>query len=165
MQKDEGNITERNSVVQPSRPSKKKRTHPKRRERRVRERREGVEAFIHEARMRSGDVSSSSVPDRLTQPGLLHSDPISAMRPAVYSPDTLVGSPAANENSLFHLDQDLGESAGLLPGLYKQAVPDPQHHKRGDRTSLTYQDPCSEQRRRQDQDRDHLPPSATQQAS
>ena len=128
MQKDEGNITEHNSVVQPSRPSKKKRTNPKRRERRARERREGVEAFIHEACMRSGDVSSSSVPDRLTQPGLLHSDPISAMRPAVYSPDTLVGSPAANDNSPFHLDQDLGESAGLLPGLYKPAVPDPQHH-------------------------------------
>ena len=34
-----------------------------------------------------------------------------------------------------------------------------------DRTSLTYQKPSSEQRRRQDQDRDHLPPSATQQAS
>ena len=36
MQKDEGNITERNPVVQPSRPSKKKRTNPKRRERRAR---------------------------------------------------------------------------------------------------------------------------------
>ena len=137
MQKDEGNITERNSVVQPSRPSKKKRTNPKRRERRARERREGVEAFIHEARMRSGDVSSSSVPDRLTQPGLLHSDPISAMRPAVYSPDTLVGSPAANDNSPFHLDQDLGESAGLLPGLYKPAVPDPQHHNWANSSAVT----------------------------
>ena len=128
MQKDTENITERNSVVQPSRPSKKKRINFNRRERRARERREGVEAFIHGARMRSGDVSSSSVPDRLTQPGLLHSDPISAMRPAVYSPDTLVGSPAANDNSPLYLDQDLGESAGLLPGLYKPAVPDPQHH-------------------------------------
>ena len=68
MQKDEGTITERKITVQPPRPSKKKRTNPKRRERRARERREGVEAFIHEARMRSGDVSSSSVPDRLTQP-------------------------------------------------------------------------------------------------
>ena len=120
--------TENHSVVQPSRPSKKKRINFSRRERRERERREGVEAFIHEARERSGDVSSSSVPDRLTQPGLLHSDPISAMRPAVYSPDTLVRSPTANDNSPLHLDQDLGESAGLLPGLYKPAVPDPQHH-------------------------------------
>ena len=137
MQKDEGTITERKITVQPSRPSKKKRTNPKRRERRARERREGVEAFIHEARMRSGDVSSSSVPDRLTQPGLLHSDPISAMRPAVYSPDTLVGSPAANDNSPFHLDQDLGESAGLLPGLYKPAVPDPQHHTWANSSAVT----------------------------
>ena len=128
MQKDTENITERHSVVQPSRPSKKKRINFNRRERRARERREGVEAFIHEASERSGDVSSSSVPDRLTQPGLLHSDPISAMRPAVYSPDTLVGSPAANDNSPLHLDQDLGESAGLLPGLYKPAFSDPQHH-------------------------------------
>ena len=27
----------------------------------------------------------------------------------------------------FQFDQELGESAGLLPGLYKPAVPDPQH--------------------------------------
>ena len=137
MQKDEGTITERKITVQPSRLSKKKRTNPKRRERRERERREGVEAFIHEARMRSGDVSSSSVPDRLTQPGLLHSDPISAMRPAVYSPDTLVGSLAANDNFPFHLDQDLGESAGLLPGLYKPAIPDPQHHTWANSSAVT----------------------------
>ena len=128
MQEDTENITECHSVEQPSRPSKKKRINFSRRERRARERREGVEAFIHEAHKRSGDVSSSSVPDRLTQPGLLHGDPISAMRPAVYSPDTLVGSPAANDNSPLHLDQDLGESAGLLPSLYKPAIPDPQHH-------------------------------------
>ena len=124
MQKNRETIEERNSVVQPSRPSKKKRHNPKRRERRARERREGVEAFIHEARMRSGDVSSSSVPDRLTQPGLLHSDPISPMRPAVYSPDTLVGSPTANDNSPFQIGPDAGES----PGLYKPADPASQHH-------------------------------------
>ena len=41
-----------------------------------------------------------------TESGLLHSDPISA-----------------NENSSFQFDQELGESAGL----YKPAVPDPQH--------------------------------------
>ena len=114
--------------MQPSRPSKKKRINYNRRERRVRERREGVEAFIRETREHPGDVSSSSIPDRLTQPGLLHSDPISAMRPAVYPPVTLEGRPTANENSSFHFDQELGESAGLRPGLYKPAVPDPQHH-------------------------------------
>ena len=128
MQKDTENVTERHSVVQPSRPCKKKRINFNRRERRARERREGVEAFICEARERSGDVSSSNVPDRLTQPGLLPNDPISAMWPAVYPPVTLEGSPTANDNSPFHFDQELGESAGLLPGLYKPAVPDPQHH-------------------------------------
>ena len=66
--------------------------------------------FNHDARwatQRLGAPSSSPVPDRLTQPGLLHSDPISAMRPAVYSPDTLVGSPTANDNSPFHLTRTL----------------------------------------------------------
>ena len=112
-------------------PLKKKRNCFYRRETRARERAERGETFNHDARwatQRPGAPSSSPVPDRLTQPGLLHSDPISAMRPAVYSPDTLVGSPTANDNSPFHLDQNLGESAGLLPGLYKPAVPDPQHH-------------------------------------
>ena len=56
--------------------------------------------------------------------GLLPSDPISAMRPAVYPPVTLEGRLTANDNSPFHFDQELGESAGL----YKPAVPDPQHH-------------------------------------
>ena len=32
--------------------------------------------------------------------------------------------PTANDNSPFHFDQELGESAGL----YKPAVPNPQHH-------------------------------------
>ena len=127
MQRDVENI-EPHSVTQPSRPSKKKRINYSRRERRARERREGIEAFIREAREHPGDVSSSSIPDRLTQPGLLHSDPISAMRPAVYPPVTLEGRPTANENSSFHFDQELGESAGLRPGLYKPTVPDPQHH-------------------------------------
>ena len=49
------------------------------------------------------------------------------MRPAVYPPVTLEGRPSTNENSSFQFDQELGESAGLLPGLYKPAVPDPQH--------------------------------------
>ena len=49
------------------------------------------------------------------------------MRPAVYPPVTLEGRPSANENSSLQFDQELGESAGLLPGLYKPAVSDPQH--------------------------------------
>ena len=108
-----------------SRPPKKKRNRYYQRERRAIERAERGEMFNHDAgwaTQRLGAPSSSPVPDRLTQPGLLHSDPISAMRPAVYSPDTLVGSPTANDNSPFHFDQDLGESAGL----YKPADPDPQ---------------------------------------
>ena len=128
MQSNVENKIEPHPIVQPLRPSKKKRINFNRRERRAQERREGVEASIRETRERPGDVSSSSIPDRLTQPGLLHSDPISAMRPAVYPPVTLECRPTANKNSSFHLDQELGESAGLLPGLYKPAVPDPQHH-------------------------------------
>ena len=88
------------------------------------------EAFIHDTQwthQSSGAPSSTVVPDRLTTLGLPHSDPISAMRPAVYPPVTLEGRPPANENSSFQFDQELGESAGLLPGLYKPAVPDPQH--------------------------------------
>ena len=50
------------------------------------------------------------------------------MRSAVYPPVTLEGRLSANDNSPFQFDQELGESAGLLPGLYKPAVPDPQHH-------------------------------------
>ena len=94
------------------------------------ERAEREEAFIHDAQwatQSSGAPSSTLVPDRLTTLGLPHSDPISAMRPAVYPPVTLEGRPSANENSSFQFDQELGESAGLLPGLYKPAVPDPQH--------------------------------------
>ena len=126
------NVTDRQAdqrkTVSP--PPKKKRNRFYRRERRARERAERGETFNHDARWATqspGAPSSTPVPDQLTQSGLLHSDPISAMRPAVYSPDTLVGRPTANDNSPFHLDQDLGESAGLLPGLYKPAVPDPQH--------------------------------------
>ena len=111
-------------------PPKRKRNRVHRRERRARERAEREEAFIHDAQwatQSSGAPSSTLVPDRLTQLGLPHSDPISAMRPAVYLPVTLEGRPSANENSSLQFDQELGESAGLLPGLYKPAVPDPQH--------------------------------------
>ena len=59
------------------------------------------------------------------------------MRPAVYPPVTLEGRPTANENSPFHFDQELGESAGLLPGLYKPAVPDPQHHTWANSSAVT----------------------------
>ena len=49
------------------------------------------------------------------------------MRPAVYPPVTLEGRPSTNDNSSLQFGQELGESAGPLPGLYKPAVPDPQH--------------------------------------
>ena len=111
---------------------KKKRINYKRRERRARERiaierAERGEMFYHNAwwtNQSSGAPPSPVVPDQLTEPGLLHSDPISAMRPAVYPPVTLEGRLSANDNSSFQFDQELGESAGL----YKPAVPDPQHH-------------------------------------
>ena len=99
--------TEPHPVTQSSRPSKKKRVNYSRRERRARERRKEIEAFIHEAREHPGHVSSSSIPDQLTQPGLLHSDPISAMQPAVYPPVTLEGRPTANENSSWMKGVDL----------------------------------------------------------
>ena len=111
-------------------PPKKKRNRFYRRERRVRELVEREKAFNHDAQwatQSSGAPSSTLVPDRLTQLGLPHSDPISAMRPAVYPPVTLEGRPSTNDNSSLQFDQELGESAGLLPGLYKPAVPDPQH--------------------------------------
>ena len=111
-------------------PPKKKRNRFYRRERRARERAEREKAFNHDAQwatQNSGAPSSTLVPDRLTQLGLPHSDPISAMRPAVYPPVTLEGRPSTNDNSSLQFDQELGESAGLLPGLYKPAVPDPQH--------------------------------------
>ena len=110
---------------------KKKRNLFYRREMRARERAERERAFNHDARwatQSSGAPSSTLVPDRLTQLGLLHGDPISAMRPAVYPPVTLEGRPSTNDNSSLQFDQELGESAGLLPGLFKPAVPDPQHH-------------------------------------
>ena len=109
---------------------KKKRNRYYRRERRAIERAERGEIFNHDARwatQSSGAPSSTLVPDRLTQLGLLHGDPIPAMRPAVYPPVTLEGRPSTNDNSSLQFDQELGESAGLLPGLYKPAVPDPQH--------------------------------------
>ena len=111
---------------------KKKRINYKRRERRARERSaieraERGEMFNHNAwwaTQSSGAPPSPIVPDQLIESGLLHSDPISAMRPAVYPPVTLEGRLSANDNSSFQFDQELGESAGL----YKPAVPDPQHH-------------------------------------
>ena len=126
------NVTDRqiNPQKTVSPPPKKKRNRFYRRERRARERAERGEAFNHDARwatQSSGAPSSTLVPDRLTQLGLLHGDPISAMRPAAYPPVTLEGRPTTNDNSFLQFDQELGESAGLLPGLYKPAVPGPQH--------------------------------------
>ena len=128
------NVTNRQTDAQKivSPPPKKKRINYKRRERRAREksaieRVERGEIFNHNARwatQSSGAPPSPIVPEQLTESSSLHSDPISAMRPAVYPPVTLEGRPSANENSSFQFDQELGESAGL----YKLAVPGPQHH-------------------------------------
>ena len=169
------NVTDRQTDAQKtvSPPPKKKRINYKRREQRARGRREGVEAFNHDVRwatQSSGAPSSTLVPDRVTQSDPQVSDPISAMRPAVYYPHESVGNPTANDNSSLQFDQELGESAGLLPGLYKPAIPDPQHHTWANSSAATSAktgppSPTSEQRRRQDQDRDYLPPSATQQTS
>ena len=111
-------------------PPKKKRNQQYRRERRARERAERGEMFNHDAcwaNQRSGDPPSSSVPAQVTQPGLQDSDPISAMRPAVYYPHESVGSSQTNENSPFQIGTDAGEFSGLRPGLYKPADPASQH--------------------------------------
>ena len=127
------NETDRQTDTQKnvSLPHKKKRINHKRRERRARERREASEAFNHDARwatQSSGAPSSTHVPDRLTQSGPQVSDPISAMRPAVYYPRESVGNSTANDNSSLEFGQELGGLADPLPSLYKPAVPDPQHH-------------------------------------
>ena len=82
------------------------------------------------ASQRPGDPSSSSVPAQVTQSGLQDSDPISAMRPAVYYPHESVGSSRTNENSPFQIDLESGEFSGLRPGLYKPADPASQHDTR-----------------------------------
>ena len=73
----------------------------------------------------------------MTQSGPQVSDPISAMRPAVYYPHKSVGNPTANDNSSLEFGQEHGESAGPLPGLYKPAVPDPQHHTWANSSAVT----------------------------
>ena len=107
-------------------PPKRKRNRVQRRERRAIERAERGEMFNHTwwAAQSSGAPPSPIVPDQLTTLGLPHSDPISAMRPVVYPSVTQQGRPLANHNLSLQFDQELGESAGL----YKPAVPDPQHH-------------------------------------
>ena len=116
------------------------------REEREREREERAridEAFNHEAHWTAqslGAPSSTTVPDPLTTLGLPHSDPISAMRPAVYSPVTQQGRPSANHNSRPQFGQELGESVGLHSGLYKAPVPDPQHHFRNSSWACSSED-------------------------
>ena len=127
-------------------PSKRKRNRVQRRERRAREREERAridEAFNHDARWTAqslGAPSSTTVPDPLTTIGLPHSDPISAMRPAVYSPVTQQGRPSTNHNSRLQFGQELGESVGLHSGLYKAPVPDPQHHSRNSSWAYSSED-------------------------
>ena len=130
LQKNNETIPVRETAVSSSLPPKRKRDRKHRMERRAREREERSEAFIHDARwasQRPGDPSSSSVPAQVTQSGLQDSDPISAMRPAVYHPHESVGNSLTNDNSPFQIDLESGEFSGLLPGLYKPADPDPQH--------------------------------------
>ena len=120
--------SEQNKTV--SRPPKKKRNRHYRRERRARERAERGEVYHHDARWaaeRSGNPPHSSIPAQVIQSGLQDSDPISAMRPAVYYPRESVGSSRTNENSPFQIGPDAGESPGLRPGLYKPADPASQH--------------------------------------
>ena len=59
----------------------------------------------------------------MTHSGPQDSDPISAMRPAVYYPPESVGNSLTNDNSPFQIDRESGD----FPGLYKPADPDPQH--------------------------------------
>ena len=130
LQRNNETISVREQAVSSSLPHKRKRDRKHRRERRAREREERREAFIHDARwasQRPGDPSSSSVPAPVTQSGLQDSDPISAMRPAVYYPSESVGNPLTNDNSPFQIDLESGEFPGLRPGLYKPADPAPQH--------------------------------------
>ena len=101
------------------------------------------EAFNHDARWNvqsPGALSSTTIPDPLTTIGLPHSEPISAMRPAVYSHVTEQGRPVANENSSSLFGQELRESVGLPPGLYKAPDPDPQHHFRNSSWACSSED-------------------------
>ena len=123
----------RDAAVSSSLPPKRKRDRKHRRERRAREREERSEAFIHDvcwASQRPGDPSSSSVPAQVTQSGPQDSNPISAMRPAVYQPPESVGNSSTNDNSPSQIGLESCEFPGLLPGLYKPADPDPQHNTR-----------------------------------
>ena len=80
------------------------------------------------------------LPVPLTTIGLPHSEPISAMRPAVYPPVTEQGRPATNHNSSLHFRQELGESVGLRSGLYKAPDPDSQHHFRNSSWACSSED-------------------------
>ena len=93
-------------------PPKRKRNRVQRRERRAIERAERGEIFNHKwwAAQSPGALSSTTVPDPLTTIGLPPSEPISAMRPAVYSPVTEQGRPVANDNSSSLFGQELRES-------------------------------------------------------
>ena len=127
-------------------PPKRKRNRVQRRERRAREREERAmidEAFNRDARwtiQSPGALSSTTVPDPLTTIGLPHSEPISAMRPAVYPPVTEQGRPVANDNSSLLFGQELRESVGLPSGLYKAPDPDPQHHFRNSSWACSSED-------------------------
>ena len=168
------NVTDSDISTAPP-PPKRKRNRVQRRERRAREREERAridEAFNHDARwtiQNSGAPSSTNVPDPLTTIGLPHSEPISAMRPAVYPPVTEQGRPVANHNSNLHFRQELGELVGLHSGLYKAPYPDSPASLQElilgvqlrRRSSFSYQNFLGVQLRSQAKDRNSLPTPTT----
>ena len=104
IQRNNETIQVHNEASSSSQPPKKKRDRKHRRERRVRERKNRSESFIHDARwanQRSLVPGSSSVPVRMTQSTPQAVDPISPMRTAVYPPPESVGNSSTNENSPF----------------------------------------------------------------
>ena len=119
------------SATRSSPPPKKQRSRKRRIERRAlereRERESRNSSFIQDARwanQRTAVPGIPAVPATVTQPLPETSDPASTMRTAVYPPSRIVGGPPTNENSPFQI----GQESSRIPGLYKPAVPDQQHH-------------------------------------
>ena len=115
------------SATRSSPPPKKRRSRKRRIERRVLERKSRNSSFIQDARwanQRTAVPAIPAVPATVTQPLPETSDPTSTMRTAVYPPSRIVGDPPTNENSLFQI----GLESSRIPGQYKPAVPDQQHH-------------------------------------
>ena len=115
------------SATRSSPPPKKRRSRKRRIERRALERESRNSSFIQDARwanQRAAVPGIPAVPATVAQPLPDTSDPTSTMRTAVYPPSRIVGEPPTNENSPFQI----GLESSRIPGLYKPAVPDQQHH-------------------------------------